>query len=177
MNRRWHAANPMPSNPTMDDRIAWHLKHAVHCGCRNIPLGIHSELARRGIFATAISSQLRPQRLAPGCTGGKDRNRCSRQIPEYQILRGRFSRLRLARTSSGVSPRKSRKARVNASCEPWPAPSATDSVSGASSTSSRAAWLRCLPRKTYEHRMVGHFAKHARHRSATDRLPRRHCRV
>jgi hypothetical protein len=47
MNRQWHKANAMPANATMDERIAWHLAHAVHCGCREIPKGIRSELERR----------------------------------------------------------------------------------------------------------------------------------
>lgn len=55
MNRQWHAANAMPANATMDDRIAWHLEHAVHCGCRDIPKGIQNELERRGISVKAQS--------------------------------------------------------------------------------------------------------------------------
>jgi len=45
----WHRANRMPKNPTPDQRIAWHVEHAKHCGCRPIPPGIAAEMARRGI--------------------------------------------------------------------------------------------------------------------------------
>ncbi|MBN9058908.1 MULTISPECIES: hypothetical protein [Kaistia] len=49
LNRAWHEAHPMPPNPTLDQRIAWHLDHSAHCGCRPIPRLILEELARRGI--------------------------------------------------------------------------------------------------------------------------------
>ena len=34
INAEWHKAHPMPKTPTMDQRIAWHIEHAKHCGCR-----------------------------------------------------------------------------------------------------------------------------------------------
>jgi len=49
LNRAWHEAHPMPAKPTLDQRIAWHLDHSAHCGCRPIPRLILAELAWRGI--------------------------------------------------------------------------------------------------------------------------------
>ena len=49
LNRAWHDAHPMPANPTLDQRVEWHLAHTVHCGCRPIPRLVLEELARRGI--------------------------------------------------------------------------------------------------------------------------------
>jgi hypothetical protein len=37
MNAQWHEANPMPKNPTVEQRIRWHLAHKVQCACRPIP--------------------------------------------------------------------------------------------------------------------------------------------
>ena len=37
INKEWHAANRMPKHATTEQRIAWHLAHAEHCGCRPIP--------------------------------------------------------------------------------------------------------------------------------------------
>jgi hypothetical protein len=36
INAAWHAAHPMPKNPTLDQRIEWHVAHAKACGCREI---------------------------------------------------------------------------------------------------------------------------------------------
>ncbi|MCX5496875.1 hypothetical protein OSH11_19365 [Kaistia dalseonensis] len=49
MNKAWHEANPMPLKATLDQRIAWHLAHIEHCGCRDLPDGIKAELRRRGL--------------------------------------------------------------------------------------------------------------------------------
>lgn len=39
----------MPKNPKPEQRIAWHLDHAQHCGCRGIPAGVLDLMAARGI--------------------------------------------------------------------------------------------------------------------------------
>ncbi len=49
LDRQWHERNPMPAKATLDQRVTWHVEHATHCGCREIPDGIKAELARRGI--------------------------------------------------------------------------------------------------------------------------------
>ena len=48
-NAAWHRANPMPKNPTLDQRIAWHVEHARNCGCRKITGKLKEEFERRGI--------------------------------------------------------------------------------------------------------------------------------
>ena len=37
LNAEWHKAHKMPKNPTIQQRLAWHIEHAKHCGCRPIP--------------------------------------------------------------------------------------------------------------------------------------------
>ncbi len=37
INEEWHKANRMPKNPTMEQRITWHLEHQKNCNCRDIP--------------------------------------------------------------------------------------------------------------------------------------------
>ena len=37
INEAWHLAQKMPANPTEDQRLAWHLDHPKHCGCRKMP--------------------------------------------------------------------------------------------------------------------------------------------
>jgi hypothetical protein len=37
INKEWHNKHPMPKNPTVEQRIEWHLAHAKNCGCREIP--------------------------------------------------------------------------------------------------------------------------------------------
>jgi hypothetical protein len=49
LNREWHLEHPMPSKPTLEERIHWHLAHAANCSCREIPPGIRKELEARGL--------------------------------------------------------------------------------------------------------------------------------
>ena len=57
MNGAWHEANPMPKNPTLDQRIAWHLAHAANCGCRPVPDKLAEEMRRRGITVPAATGK------------------------------------------------------------------------------------------------------------------------
>ena len=56
MNATWHNAHPMPKNPTLDQRIAWHLDHAKNCGCRPIAGKIRDEMLKRGIKVPVFKS-------------------------------------------------------------------------------------------------------------------------
>jgi hypothetical protein len=47
INEKWHSAHEMPKNPTMDERVNWHLEHARECACRPIPESIEKEIKRR----------------------------------------------------------------------------------------------------------------------------------
>lgn len=49
LNAEWHRKHPMPKNPTMDERIAWHLHHAQHCHCRKISGKLKAEMEKRHI--------------------------------------------------------------------------------------------------------------------------------
>ncbi len=51
LNAAWHDANPMPRNATLDQRVEWHLAHAVACSCRPIPASVAAEIERRGVAA------------------------------------------------------------------------------------------------------------------------------
>lgn len=44
LNAEWHNANPMPKNPTMQERVQWHKEHAKECGCRPIPKAVQVEI-------------------------------------------------------------------------------------------------------------------------------------
>jgi hypothetical protein len=56
MNTAWHKAHLMPKNPTLDQRIAWHLDHAKNCGCRPIAGKIRDEILKRGIKVPVFKS-------------------------------------------------------------------------------------------------------------------------
>ena len=47
MNKEWHNTHKMPANPTLDQRIAWHLDHQAHCHCREIPEKLQQEIEKR----------------------------------------------------------------------------------------------------------------------------------
>lgn len=53
MNKAWHEAHPMPKNPTLDQRVAWHVEHSQNCGCRDLPESVKAELERRGLAIPA----------------------------------------------------------------------------------------------------------------------------
>ncbi len=36
INAEWHLKHKMPKNPTIEERIKWHLEHQKHCSCRKI---------------------------------------------------------------------------------------------------------------------------------------------
>jgi len=49
LNKKWHLANPMPKNPTLDQRIASHVEHQKNCGCRKITGTLKDEMKKRKI--------------------------------------------------------------------------------------------------------------------------------
>jgi hypothetical protein len=49
INREWHEAYRMPKNPTLDQRITWHLAHAKNCTCRPLGGKILEEIKKRGL--------------------------------------------------------------------------------------------------------------------------------
>jgi hypothetical protein len=49
----------MPKNPTIHDRIAWHIEHQKQCACRPIPARLIEEIRARSERAAR-----RPERLA-----------------------------------------------------------------------------------------------------------------
>lgn len=46
LNREWHQAHRMPKNATQAQRLRWHIAHARHCGCRQMPESLKREIAR-----------------------------------------------------------------------------------------------------------------------------------
>lgn len=48
INAAWHKKNLMPKNPTLEQRIKWHINHAKHCGCREIPPKLKLEMVKMG---------------------------------------------------------------------------------------------------------------------------------
>jgi hypothetical protein len=49
VNKNWHKMNRMPKNPTIDQRIAWHLEHQKKCSCRPITVKLLEEIKKRKI--------------------------------------------------------------------------------------------------------------------------------
>lgn len=43
MNKIWHKTNTLGQNAPMKKRLAWHVAHQKHCGCRPLPKSIQSE--------------------------------------------------------------------------------------------------------------------------------------
>ena len=47
INRKWHEKNRMPKNPSLEQRIRWHLEHSKDCACRPIPQRLLTEIEKR----------------------------------------------------------------------------------------------------------------------------------
>ncbi|MGE5298226.1 MAG: hypothetical protein ACM3KM_03620 [Acidobacteriaceae bacterium] len=50
INAKWHLAHKMPKNPTLDQRIKWHLGHAKNCQCRPLGGKILEEIKKRKLI-------------------------------------------------------------------------------------------------------------------------------
>lgn len=48
LNKSWHERHVMPKNPSIEQRLRWHVAHAKACSCREMPRTILEELRRRG---------------------------------------------------------------------------------------------------------------------------------
>ena len=48
-NKTWHQANKMLKNPTLEQRVDWHLEHAKNCKCRPIPKKLKLEIEKRNM--------------------------------------------------------------------------------------------------------------------------------
>ncbi|BCG73370.1 hypothetical protein GCM10007881_07900 [Mesorhizobium huakuii] len=51
VNIQWHSENLAPREPTSNDGLSWHLRHAIRCNCYRLPGEVARELERRQIFA------------------------------------------------------------------------------------------------------------------------------
>jgi hypothetical protein len=51
LNKDWHAKHKMPRNPTLSQRIIWHVEHLKHCQCRSdYPEYLKNDLRLRGLI-------------------------------------------------------------------------------------------------------------------------------
>jgi hypothetical protein len=50
INKEWHLANKMPKNPSIEQRVIWHLEHSKHCQCRPLGGKILEEIKKRGLL-------------------------------------------------------------------------------------------------------------------------------
>ena len=47
INKDWHLKNKMPKDPTLEERIKWHINHSKNCTCRGIPDNIKKEIGKK----------------------------------------------------------------------------------------------------------------------------------
>lgn len=52
INKHWHLSRKMPKNPSMEERIRWHLAHSKNCKCRLIP-----EILQKDIFTKLLQKE------------------------------------------------------------------------------------------------------------------------
>jgi len=49
INKEWHLKNKMPKNPSLEERIKWHLAHEKNCKCRPIPEKLLEEIKKKKV--------------------------------------------------------------------------------------------------------------------------------
>ncbi len=49
INTSWHEKHRMPQNPSLTQRINWHIAHAKHCACRPMPQSVISALESKNL--------------------------------------------------------------------------------------------------------------------------------
>lgn len=47
INASWHLSNKMPKNPSLEERIKWHIEHSQNCKCRPMDPKIVKEIEKR----------------------------------------------------------------------------------------------------------------------------------
>jgi hypothetical protein len=47
INAAWHEKHVMPKKASAEQRLAWHVEHQEHCGCRPMPASLQTRLAQR----------------------------------------------------------------------------------------------------------------------------------
>ena len=58
LNKEWHRLNPMPKNPTAEQRIAWHLEHSENCSCRKMPEKLAALLQKDSCLPLVVPSKM-----------------------------------------------------------------------------------------------------------------------
>lgn len=72
-NAAWHKRHPMPRNPTVEQRIAWHLEHQKQCACRPVPPKLQEQMESRANARGLVRSLLAggDRRSAAGSAGAR----------------------------------------------------------------------------------------------------------
>ncbi len=47
LSKQWHDEHPMPKQPSVEQRIEWHIAHQQNCSCRGIPAKLALEIKKR----------------------------------------------------------------------------------------------------------------------------------
>jgi hypothetical protein len=76
MNADWHATHPMPRNPTLEQRLAWHLGHRRRCNCRPMPprlAALAASKERQGLVAKPAKKARAAKRVLESLFAGPQR--------------------------------------------------------------------------------------------------------
>jgi hypothetical protein len=57
INKVWHEKNKMPKNPSDEDRITWHIKHAENCACRQPSAKLLAEMKKFGFLPAKLKGE------------------------------------------------------------------------------------------------------------------------
>ncbi|MBI2658789.1 hypothetical protein HYX05_01645 [Candidatus Woesearchaeota archaeon] len=47
INKQWHKKHRMPKNPSLQQRVRWHLAHSKNCACRPVPEKLKKEIKKK----------------------------------------------------------------------------------------------------------------------------------
>ena len=96
MNVSWHANHPMPQRPSDAQRLAWHLAHQKHCGCRPIPARLLGQMQQSGSTprsAPGTRGRPRPAISLRGLLSGGDRRSLARSARASALVNAKPERI------------------------------------------------------------------------------------
>ncbi len=79
INKEWHLAHGMPKNPSLTERVNWHIEHAKNCACRPMPESIKTALKEKDFKTCSRGHKFLGAGPCPVCWPGHKTRKISKK--------------------------------------------------------------------------------------------------